>query len=462
MSNQSQAIERAPTRAQQLTKLFERSSSKLAQVAPKHITPERMVRLLAASLSRVPKLAECDEGSLLIALMTATQLGLEPNTPLGHGYIIPVWNSKRGCNEAQFWPGYRGLVHLAEQTGVIKGIRSRLVRARDLFEYEDTHKGEVWRFVPADGDRGEIRKVFAVANRAEGFPPSIEIMTLAEVIAIRDSSPSARGKYGLSGPWVTHFDEMMRKTGIKRLTKQIPLSTEDDTEDPERPMTTPTGRFVRALSVDTETDATIEAMLSDAASLPELGGPTNVPAADPNAKPVAESSSTPATTTAPSDAKEGKGGKKSRAEGAKEKAAAAKPKDAPASPPPPDPEPTPEPEPKPATDTPPPPSSSSESDADPAAVVEDPDNATSDPEPEEEDDSFEPPPDELEAPPAPPAPPAASKVDTEITKIEACKSVADIRAWYDSVLPRWDAFSADERKPIMTRYKAKSAELSKG
>ena len=37
--------------------------------------------------------------------MTAAQLGVEPNTPLGQAYLIPFWNSKVRALECQFQLG---------------------------------------------------------------------------------------------------------------------------------------------------------------------------------------------------------------------------------------------------------------------------------------------------------------------------------------------------------------------
>jgi recombination protein RecT len=423
----------------ELTKLFERAKGKLAQVAPKHITPERMIRLLSASLSRVPKLAECDPGTLLVALMTATQLGLEPNTPLGHGYVIPVWNSKRGMTEAQFWPGWRGLVHLAEQTGVIKGMRSRIVREKDFWEYEDTHEGERWKFAPADGERGKPRRVFAVAERGKDIRPQIEVMGIEEVVEIMKASP---GK-GDSGPWMTHFGEMVRKTAIKRLAKQLPLSTEDDTSDPERPLQAPADRFVRALQVDNDHDGTIEAMLQESSAR------------------AAEVTSAPEVTTSsptPAPAEEPKPSLASRNEQAKAKIRGKAAKE---NAPPPEPvaptdneviaralgdlanpaqgRPTagPEPVPEAATQDAPP---EVEELTPPAAFVEGP--------------MF---PDDL--PLAPEVPKAKTPLEVDLDALEAITTREALRAWYDDLSKRWASLDKASRDALGPAYKAKNTKL---
>lgn len=210
--------------------MFEKALPELKRATPKHITAERMIKVMTASLSRVWKLAECTPQSLLLALMTATELGLEPNSPLGHAYILPVWNGKAGVNEAQFWPGYRGLIYLAFQSGEVNDIRSCAVREGDLWRYRDTRGGVDWEWAPADLDESDearearrIRRVYAAATMT-GDREHIEVMSTAEIERIRKRAPSSRAKR--ETPWDTDWEQMARKTVIKRLCKYLPLSTE--------------------------------------------------------------------------------------------------------------------------------------------------------------------------------------------------------------------------------------------
>ena len=68
---------------------------------PSVMTPERFSRITLSALSANPKLKECTPQSFLGAMMTAAQLGLEPNTRAGlpdslpqsrpDGVPIPAW-----------------------------------------------------------------------------------------------------------------------------------------------------------------------------------------------------------------------------------------------------------------------------------------------------------------------------------------------------------------------------------
>ena len=82
---------------------------------PSVMTPERFTRIVLSALSTNPKLAETTPQSFLGAMMTAAQLGVEPNTPLGQAYLIPYRN--KGVMECQFQLGYKGLIDLAYRSG---------------------------------------------------------------------------------------------------------------------------------------------------------------------------------------------------------------------------------------------------------------------------------------------------------------------------------------------------------
>ena len=56
----------------------------IQKALPSVMTPERFTRIALSAVSNTPKLAECTPQSFLGAMMNAAQLGLEPNTPLGH------------------------------------------------------------------------------------------------------------------------------------------------------------------------------------------------------------------------------------------------------------------------------------------------------------------------------------------------------------------------------------------
>lgn len=213
--------------AQQTLKAeLERMKGSLAAVLPKHVTPDRMIKVVLSATARNESLLECSVPSICRAIMQAGELGLEIGGLLGEAYLVPYMRSYKDANgrwqkvkEAQCIVGYKGLIKLARQSGQFLSIAARLVYANDVFEVNLADEQIVHR--PClRGDRGDIICVYAQATFREGGK-QIEIMTLDEVQLVR-----ARSKASDDGPWKTDFGEMARKTVVRRLCKYLPLSTE--------------------------------------------------------------------------------------------------------------------------------------------------------------------------------------------------------------------------------------------
>ena len=71
----------------------------IRKALPAVMTPERFTRIILSALSSNPSLAQTTPQSFLGAMMTAAQLGVEPNTPLGQAYLIPFKNKGISNNQ---------------------------------------------------------------------------------------------------------------------------------------------------------------------------------------------------------------------------------------------------------------------------------------------------------------------------------------------------------------------------
>ena len=74
-------------------------SAEVSKALPKHLTPDRFLRVALTALTKTPKLADCDQASFFSALLTLSQFGLEPDGRRAH--LIPFDNKKRGVLECQ-------------------------------------------------------------------------------------------------------------------------------------------------------------------------------------------------------------------------------------------------------------------------------------------------------------------------------------------------------------------------
>lgn len=192
----------------------------IAKALPSVMTPERFARIAMTAVTQNPTLGACTPGSFIGALLTAAQLGLEPNTPLGQAYLIPFKN--KGVLEAQFQLGYRGLIELAYRSGDLKSIDAHIVYENDTFEYELGLEPKL-RHVPAMKNRGGIAWVYAICKLQSGGQ-GFEVMSFEDVEEHKKKYSKAASK-GFS-PWQTSWEEMAKKTVIKKVLKYAPLRTE--------------------------------------------------------------------------------------------------------------------------------------------------------------------------------------------------------------------------------------------
>lgn len=212
MSTENQGLAQAQRAPKNDLRSFIAGDSFKQQVAlalPKHMTPDRFTRVALTALTRTPKLLECTRESLLRCLMDCSQLGLEPDGR--HAHLIPY---KDACT---LIIDYKGLMALARRSGDVAIFRAELVKEADAFDW---HNGTVTHSIYWRKDRGPTQCVYSYVKFRDGAE-DWEVMTLAEVDAIRK-----RSRAGSSGPWVTDFDEMAKKTVIRRHSKRLTLSPE--------------------------------------------------------------------------------------------------------------------------------------------------------------------------------------------------------------------------------------------
>lgn len=189
--------------------------NEIKRALPRHMTPDRMARIALTELRRVPKLLDCNPKSFFGAVIQASQLGLEPGGGLGHAYLVPYGK------ECQLIIGYRGMIDLARRSGQIVSITARVVHAADDFKYS-YGLDETLHHVPATGDvdPGQLVYVYAVARLKDGGV-QFEVMSRADIDKIRKRSKSSG-----SGPWVTDYEAMAKKTVIRQIFKYLPVSVE--------------------------------------------------------------------------------------------------------------------------------------------------------------------------------------------------------------------------------------------
>ena len=179
-----------------------------------NIPAEKIVRIVLTEVTKNPKILTCTRESILTSVMEACQLGLEPNAIQGLGYLIPYGN------KCQFIPGYKGYIKLALQSGQVSTIWARVVKEKDMFEYEEGDTPFIKHKPCLNGDAGNPIVVYAICKKTNG-DKQFEVMTFADVEEIRKKSSA--GKYG---PWKDDWNQMAKKTAVKQLCKYLELDSE--------------------------------------------------------------------------------------------------------------------------------------------------------------------------------------------------------------------------------------------
>lgn len=180
---------------------------------PKQIQPDKFVRVAITAVQNLPALLGCDRTSLYSACMKAAQDGLLPDGR--EGAIVPF------KGQAVWMPMVGGILKKVRNSGELASIASEVIYEKDKFRYWVDGDGQHVEHEPLIfGERGAILGVYGIAKTKDGFT-YVETMTLADVEKVRSVSRSRD-----SGPWRDWWNEMARKTVIRRLSKRLPMSTD--------------------------------------------------------------------------------------------------------------------------------------------------------------------------------------------------------------------------------------------
>lgn len=194
----------------------------IEKAIPKHLSYDRLMRVAYNSLLQNPKLQACTAASLQKAIVQCSMLGLEPDSALGEAHLVPFYDSKNKCNNAQLIISYKGLISLAERTEKCS-VYCKEVRENDVFDPDEGTGRRIIHKVDyklSHKERGEVYCYYAVYETVSGLT-DFEVMTTEEIEKVRNSSKAKN-----SGPWTQWFDEMAKKTVIKRLLKRKGKSAE--------------------------------------------------------------------------------------------------------------------------------------------------------------------------------------------------------------------------------------------
>lgn len=225
---QTTSIAEVKTNALVTTLMDEKFVRQLAMALPSQLDAKRFARVVLTECRKNPALLECTKQSFFGAVLQSAQLGLDPSSGLGHAYLVPYKNSRQGTRECQLLIGYRGMIDLARRSGQIKSLSAFAVYEEDDFRYELGLHPDIHHVPSSKADKGAIVYVYAVAVLKDGGV-QFEVMSRAEIDAVRNASQgwvAFKKGWAKSCIWQDHYEEMAKKTAIRRLFKYLPVSVE--------------------------------------------------------------------------------------------------------------------------------------------------------------------------------------------------------------------------------------------
>lgn len=192
-----------------LRQLLERGKGQLQLAMAKHLDPDRMIRLALTAATRDPKLLDCTQESIGLSLLTASQLGIEPNGRDGH--LVPYGK------QCQFIVDFKGLIKLAYRNPRVNSFIAVAVRSKDEFEFQYGTDSFI-RHRPALSDCGVLVCAYAICKLKDADAQF--------VVMGKEAIEKRRAKAMTKNIWDAWPDEMWAKSAVKSLAKFVPLGGE--------------------------------------------------------------------------------------------------------------------------------------------------------------------------------------------------------------------------------------------
>lgn len=219
-------VEKSPAISQ-----LDESAQSLIELLPDEAAARRFRQVVVQALMKNPDLLDCTPSSVVRSVFEAAAMGLEPTGAYGGAHLVP-YNVKVGDRyekQAQLIPDYRGVIQMVTRPdrngrpSDVLSIEARVVKEDDEFTYEEG--SDAWvKHVPSlapDRSTKVTTHVYAIARLRASGNPMHDVMDRAAVERIQK-----RGKERGFSPWSSDWDEMAKKTVIKRLSKVLPVRPE--------------------------------------------------------------------------------------------------------------------------------------------------------------------------------------------------------------------------------------------
>jgi len=206
--------------------VIESQKEAIRQSLPAYMTAEKFIRIILNCCAKNPELFKCTPQSIVGAVMTLAQLGLDPDLGLAH--LVPFNSKVNGTwmKLCQLIIDYKGFLQLIMNTGMVKDAYAEIIYSNDVFnEVLGTERTLTHLKPPIGQDRGEPIAYYAVVSLLNGGR-LYHLMTRQEVEEHAKKYSKQKDDNGnLKNIWKNEFDKMALKTVIRQVAKYAPKST---------------------------------------------------------------------------------------------------------------------------------------------------------------------------------------------------------------------------------------------
>lgn len=213
-------LEKKPAKPETFPAMLQAWKPQIEAALPRHLNADRMARICLTCFRQTPKLGECEPLSVFAAVIQAAQLGLEPGLN-GRAYILPYRNRKTGTSEAQFIPGWKGLVELANRSGRVS-VWTGAVFEGDGWKWATGTKPFIEHMPGTEDDPTQLTNAYAVGWIKGAEWPVIEVWPLGKIIRHRDRY----NRVGDDHYSYKHLEMYARKVVLLQVLKYLPSTPE--------------------------------------------------------------------------------------------------------------------------------------------------------------------------------------------------------------------------------------------
>lgn len=199
--------------------------------------PKRQQNFIAAVSSAVatnPALQECDPGTILSSALLGESLQLAHSPQLGHYYMVPYNDKKRGMKVAQFQLGWKAYVQLATRSGFYRKINVLAIKEGELINFNPLEEEIDIRLIEDEAEREATPTAgyYAMFEYQNGFRKAI-YWSIEKMMSHADKYSNAfscvayqkllageipKGdEWKYSSFWYKDFDSMAAKTMLRQL-----------------------------------------------------------------------------------------------------------------------------------------------------------------------------------------------------------------------------------------------------